>query len=247
LKLIERILANSKLKWILHGAVCTNETNIIYQGWGMTLFKILLAIHIFCGGTSLLIGFYILISRKGNKRHKNAGTIYFYAMLVTALAAIVLAYLHPSYFLFIIGIFTSYMLLTGKRYLRKKSQFDVKQIDWLLSLTMLLFGAVLIALGCYNMILGNYFGFVHLIFGGFSCLFVYQDYINFKGRSRVINYWLVTHLQRMIGSYIASVTAFIVVNNTLLPGIVAWLLPTSVLVPLIIIWSRKHENHPNLQ
>lgn len=213
----------------------------------MTLFKILLAIHIFCGGTSLLLGFYILISRKGNIRHKNAGTIYFYAMLVTALAAIVLAYLHPSYFLFIIGIFTSYMLLTGKSYLRKRSQFDVKQIDWLLSLTMLLFGAVLIALGCYNMILGNNFGVVHLVFGGLSFLFVYQDYINFKGRSSVQNYWLVTHLKRMIGSYIASVTAFIVVNNTFLPGYIAWLLPTVLLVPLIIILSRKHENNPNFQ
>ena len=138
----------------------------------MTLFKILLAIHIFCGGTSLLLGFYILISRKGDERHKFTGTIYFYAMLVTALVAIVLAFLHPSYFLFIIGIFTSYMLWTGKSYLRKRSQFDVKYIDWLLSLTMLLFGAVLIALGCYNMILGNYFGIVHLVFGGFSWLFV---------------------------------------------------------------------------
>ncbi|MBK6859075.1 MAG: DUF2306 domain-containing protein [Saprospiraceae bacterium] len=213
----------------------------------MTLFKILLAIHIFCGGTSLLIGFFILLSRKGNRRHKFAGTIYFYSMLLTALLAVVLAYLHPNYFLFIIGIFTSYMLLTGKSYLRKRSQFDVKYIDWLLSLTMLLFGAVLIAFGCYNMILGNYFGIVHLVFGGFSWLFVYQDYINFKGRSSVQNYWLVTHLQRMVGSYIASVTAFIVVNNTLLPGIVAWILPTVLLVPLIIIWSRKYENNPNFQ
>ncbi|MBK7357775.1 MAG: hypothetical protein IPI45_13480 [Saprospiraceae bacterium] len=213
----------------------------------MTLFKFLLAIHIFCGGASLLLGFYILITRKGNRSHKNIGTIYFYAMLLTALVAIAITYLHPSYFLFTIGIFTSYMLLTGKSYLRKRSQFDVKYIDWILSIIMLLFGSVLIAMGCYKMFLGNYFGIVHLVFGGFSCLFVYQDYINFKGRSSVQNYWLVTHLQRMIGSYIASVTAFIVVNNTFLPGYIAWLLPTVLLVPLIIIWSRTHENNPNFQ
>jgi type IV secretory pathway component VirB8 len=44
----------------------------------------------------------------------------------------------------------------------------------------------------------------------------------------------------MIGAYIASITAFLVVNNTILPGVVAWLLPTAVLVPVLIKWSRKY-------
>jgi hypothetical protein len=48
----------------------------------------------------------------------------------------------------------------------------------------------------------------------------------------------------MTGSYIASSTAFLVVNNTILPGIIAWLIPTVLLVPLIIMWSRKNEIKP---
>jgi hypothetical protein len=45
----------------------------------------------------------------------------------------------------------------------------------------------------------------------------------------------------MLGSYIASVTAFLVVNNTILPPMIAWLLPTAAVTPLIVTWSRKHK------
>jgi hypothetical protein len=50
---------------------------------------------------------------------------------------------------------------------------------------------------------------------------------------------MLCHLQRMIGSFIAALTAFLVVNNNILPGIVAWLLPTIILVPVIILLSQK--------
>lgn len=207
----------------------------------MTLFNVLLITHVVCGGASLLLGLYVLLSRKGDKRHKLIGGIYFYAMLTAALVALALSYLHPSYFLFIIGVFTSYMLLTGKRYLKKKSVDDVKPVDWFLALGMCIFGMGFIALGTNNIIHSRYFGIVPLVFGCISLLFVYQDYRNFKGHSRTKNFGLTTHIQRMTASYIASVTAFLVVNNTILPGIVAWLLPTFLLVPLIVRWSRKHE------
>lgn len=207
----------------------------------MTLFNILLILHILCGGISLAVGVFILFSKKGDKRHKFIGNIYFYTMLITALIAIVMTCLHPSYFLFITGIFTAYMVLTGKRYLKKKKITDVTPFDWVLTLIMLLFGAAFITFGCYIIIKPSYFGIVLVVFGGISLLFVRQDYINFKGKSKVKNFGLVTHLQRMIGSYIAACTAFFVVNNTLLPGVIAWLLPTLLLVPLIIKWSRKHE------
>jgi uncharacterized Tic20 family protein len=30
-----------------------------------------------------------------------------------------------------------------------------------------------------------------------------------------------------------------VVNNTFLPGVVAWLLPAAVIAPIIVWWSRR--------
>jgi len=70
---------------------------------------------------------------------------------------------------------------------------------------------------------------------------VYQDFRNYKSQNSIKNFWLLVHIQRMIGSYIAAATAFLVVNNTILPGIVAWLLPTVILVPLIFKWSNKYK------
>jgi uncharacterized membrane protein len=205
-----------------------------------TLFKILLIIHITGGSASLLLGLYMLIAKKGDRRHKLVGKIYFFAMLAAALVALPMAYLHTNYFLFIIGVFTSYMLLSGTRALQKKQAGDAQLVDWALSVVMLLFGVAFIVLGAILMLQSNIFGIVLVVFGSISLLFVYQDFTNFRGRSKLKNFGLTTHLQRMIGSYIASVTAFLVVNNTILPGAIAWLIPTVTMVPLILRWSRKY-------
>ena len=207
----------------------------------MDIFKTLLLIHIGTGGLSLLLGAFILLLRKGGKKHRLLGNIYFFSMLTASLVALPMSYLHPNYFLFIIGVFTSYMHISGKRYQAKKTLQDVTAVDWLLTIIMLLFGLLFIAFGAFNIYKGNYFGIVFLVFGSIGLLFVYQDKTNFTGKSIIKNFGLVTHLQRMIGSYIASATAFIVVNNKLLPGIVAWLLPTVVMVPLIVRWTRKYK------
>jgi len=45
----------------------------------------------------------------------------------------------------------------------------------------------------------------------------------------------------MMGSYIAAVTAFLLVNNEILPPVSVWLLPTVVIAPLITIWTRRYK------
>lgn len=207
----------------------------------MNLFQILLVVHIAGGSISLLIGFYVMVTKKGDKQHKLMGSIYFYAMLIAALVALPMSYIHPNYFLFIISVFTAFMLLSGKRYLYKKKITDVSKLDWSLTFTMLFFGLAFIGFGVFNLLKNEFFGIVFIVFGLISMLFIKQDYENFTGKSTVKNFWLTTHIQRMVGSYIASVTAFIVVNNTLLPSVVAWLLPTIAMVPLIIKWTRKYK------
>lgn len=205
----------------------------------MDLFKILLALHIAGGGLGLITGLIVLFMKKGGRIHRNLGNIYFYGMLVSAVVSLVMAYLHPNWFLFIVGIFTSYMLLTGKAYLNKKSTADVRLWDWVLSIVMAIFGSGFMIIGAMNLFKGVSFGLVLLVFGFISISFVLQDWKNFRGKSPVRNYWLTTHLQRMMGSYIASATAFLVVNNKVLPGTIAWLIPTVVITPLIIRWTKK--------
>jgi len=206
----------------------------------MNLFNTLLVFHIAGGSIGLLTGSIVMMLKKGDKNHVRLGNIYFYSLLLSAIVSFPMSYLHSNWFLFIVGVFTSYMLLTGKSYLDKRTSAEVKVTDWILAGTMLLFGLGFLGIGLLNVFKGVYFGIVLIVFGGISLSFVLQDWANFTGRARVKNFWLTTHLQRMIGSYIASATAFIVVNNHVIPGVIAWLLPTIVLTPLIGIWTKKY-------
>lgn len=207
----------------------------------MTLFNTLLFVHIVGGAISLLLGSYILLTKKGGKTHRLLGNIFFISMLASSMVAIPMSFIHPNYFLFVIAIFTIYMLLTGKRYIKKTNLTVIKPLDWILTGAMLVAAIYFITFSIYNFINHNNFGIPLLVFGVIGLLYVTQDYKNFKGKSKIKNFGLTMHLQRMIGSYIASATAFLVVNNTLLPPILAWLLPTIILVPLIIKWGRKYR------
>lgn len=207
----------------------------------MGIFKLLLILHISGGSVSLALGAYIMLTRKGGKKHKRLGNIYFIALLLTSLVALPMSFIHPNYFLFIIGVFTSYMLISGRRYIKKEETIKAAPFDWTLTIVMLLFALLFVGFGIFNIANGNFFGIVFLVFGAISLLFVYQDKRNFTGKPAVKNYGLTTHLQRMAGSYIASATAFLVVNNNVLPGIIAWLLPTVIFTPLIVTWTRKYR------
>lgn len=207
----------------------------------MNLFQLLLSIHILSGTISLILGLYLMAAKKGTRLHKKTGRVFFYAMLLSAIIALPMSYLHPSYFLFLIGFFTIYMLLTGVRYLKIREPKDVQVIDWILTAGIFLFALFFVSTGIRNLITGNSFGTVFLVFGSLGWLFAYQDFKNYRGRSGIRNFNLTTHLQRMTGSYIASSTAFLVVNNTFLPAALAWLLPTLLIVPLIIRWTRKYK------
>src|SRR5690606_9577998 len=143
---------------------------------------------------------------------------------------------------------TVYMVGTGNRYLRLKmlnKNQKPKIIDWTLTLSMLLAGVLFMGLGTLNLLHSNFFGLVFITFGFLGLLFVRHDFKNYNGKSNIINYWLSEHLQRMIGAFIVSSTAFLVVNAKYLPNyipiMVYWLLPTIILTPLIIKWARKYE------
>ena len=118
-------------------------------------------------------------------------------------------------------------------------------LDWVLTVTMGIAGVLFAGLGIRSVLRGEMFGLVFMTFGFFGLVFVKQDIHNFQGNARAINYWLLAHLQRMTGAFIASLTAFLVVNAKYspieLPSYVFLLLPTLLLVPYIIRWSRKYE------
>lgn len=208
-----------------------------------SIFKILLVIHIIAGSIGLFTGTINIIREKGNEPHKKVGTFFLYGMLVNGFAGLAMSLLHTNYFLLIIAVFSIYLVGTGQRSLSLKQLTKGQKpnkIDWILSISMLVFAIGFIGFGGYLIFNQNNFGIVLIVFGMISILMVLKDLKNYKGNSKYKNYWLLTHVQRMIGGYIAATTAFLVVNNTILPGVVTWLLPTVILTPVIFYWSRKY-------
>lgn len=212
------------------------------------IFTIFLILHISGGSVGLFTGTINLIRKKGDKKHKLVGRFFVYGMLTAGISALMLSIMHPNYFLFIVGIFTIYLTGTGTRYLRMKmlgSNQRPKTIDWVITITMLLTGLLFIGLGIKHLIASNNFGIVFIVFGALGVRLVKKDFKNYKGQASAKNYWLLAHLQRMTGAYIASATAFLVVNAKyfpeLTPSIFYWLLPTVILFPLIVSWTKKYK------
>lgn len=208
------------------------------------LFKTFLMLHIVAGTTGLLTGTINIIGKKGGKTHLIVGKIFLYSMLTVSASAFVLSILHPNYFLFIVGVFTLYMVSSGTRYLYLKNLSKGQKpatIDWSLTYFMLFFGVCFVLFGIYHLIIKDTFGVVFIVFGGIGLRMVRTDFRNFRGKSEAANAWLLVHIQRIIGAYVAALTAFLVVNNKVIPAYIAWLLPTVLMLPLILRWVKKYK------
>ena len=106
---------------------------------------------------------------------------------------------------------------------------------------MAVFSIGLVFTGVVSLRQGDALGSVRVAFGVISAGMVVQDVRYFLGLRRAPNVWLTSHLQRMVASYIGSLTAFLVVNNRILPSTLAWSLPTLLMVPFIVRWSRRYR------
>lgn len=225
-----------------------SENWVIYLGvnsFSEELYIPILLIHIISGGLALLIGSIILFRKKGDALHKSFGMVFVYSMISSCFAALVLSLLKSNVFLFLIGFLTLYMIATGVRYQtvirRRVKARRVKWTDWTMTVLLGIFSIFLTYLSIVSFLNSKYFGMVFVMFAAIGYLMIYQDFINLRGKAKVQNFGLLMHIQRMTGSYIASLTAFLVVNITFLPGFIIWILPTMSILPFIIRWTRKYK------
>ena len=212
------------------------------------LFKIFLTLHIIGGILGIACGTINIIRKKGDKIHRLIGKGFLYGMLTSGFISLILASMHPNMFLFIIGIFTIFLVGTGQRYLSLRNLTSGQKpvlIDWALTLMMLVSGIVFVGLGINIIFNNDTFGIVFIVFGSVGLFFTRKDFRNYQGHIAIKNYWLIEHINRMIAGYIASLTALLVVNGSYftayIPTVLLWLLPTIVLVPFIIYWTRKFK------
>jgi len=213
----------------------------------MNPIKLLTILHVALGTIALVAGTAVLFVKKGDKTHRKLGNIFSYSMQLAGFTALILAIIHPNIFLFIVGIFSIYLVGTGNRHIYLKLKGDVKAkphwLDWSLTILMLVSGIIFIGYGGYLIAKGASFAIVLLLFGLIGLSGVRQDFKYYRGLEKDRMYWLRIHIARMTGGYIAGSTAFLVNNIKHLPalhGFIYWLFPTLLIVPLMIKWLRKY-------
>lgn len=199
--------------------------------------KILIYMHAAFGGIALLAGLVSMLAKKGYNIHKKSGLIFYYTMLMSAITAMVIALLphHESPFLFSVGIFSLYFILTGKRALTfKKANLNLNVDKWI-SRVMIVTGILMIFL---PIILSKRIHIVQSVFATIGIVFSVRDLIFYKKPESLKDKWLKLHLGKMIGAYISATTAFVVVNQ-FFPSFYGWFIPGIIGGCIITYWIRK--------
>ena len=204
---------------------------------------ILLVIHITAGSIALLTAFVALVTAKGGVIHIRADRVYAIGMSVIFLTAVPLAALGADVFLLLIAFFSFYLVFAGWRFARNSSR-RAQPVDWIAVAIMGLTG---LGMWAYAVVLGLSSSgqwMTMLVFGSIAVALSVADGLFFiQGRSanrRPAAYRRIQrHLTNMMAGTIATVTAVMVVNVSLNPVWLPWLLPTIVITPLIVWWNVK--------
>jgi hypothetical protein len=205
------------------------------------IFKAVLIIHILFGGVALFVAPAAMVTRKGGLWHRRWGKIFFWAITGVALTAVVLSLIRSGLFFLLVALFSFYLAFTGYRILyRKTPQQRPAKVDWIAASTMLLGSLALIAYGVYLMLTSS-FGLVAIVFGVIGFLFGLSDIRDFLHPPTEKMAWWYSHMTRMLAAYIATVTAFSVVNFRFLPPVPRWLWPTVVGTVVIVLWTRFYR------
>lgn len=206
--------------------------------------QLLIYIHAGFGGLALVAGFISILAKKGQLVHKKAGLLFYYAMLISGILAMIIALLpnHQSPFLFAIGIFSSYFVLTGYRALRFKRKNPPLKLDKWIAWIMIATGVFMIFL---PIILAGTINIVLTVFALVGISLSTRDLLLFQKPEKLRKVWLKLHIGKMMGAYIAATTAFVVVNQ-FFPGVFAWFTPGIIGGIIMAYWNKKartRESH----
>jgi hypothetical protein len=202
-------------------------------------------VHITAGMLALFVAPGAMLTAKGELAHRRWGKLYFWSMAVTALTAALLALWRPTVFLALLALFSFYMAFAGYRALFRKRPGRGDQataLDWAAAAITLAASLGMIVQGISaSVTVGQRLGMVPIVFGALGVVLAGKDLREFRHPPSDPAAWWFSHMGGMLGSYIAAMTAFSVVNFEFLPTTVRWLWPTAVGVPLIALWVRYYR------
>ena len=202
------------------------------------MYKLLLGIHVVAGNLALLSAAGAVVFAKGGRAHAWTGRAFALGMTIIFLTAVPMTLIKPNLFLLLVALFNFYLVSTG--WLRARNRRGVPQpAEWALAGAMALVAIGMAGRGAMMLNAGVSMGVVLIAFAAIGGLLAFRDLSGlraqaFRGKERI-----VSHLTRMLGGTIGAITAFIVTNVRFEPAFVLWLLPSVVLTPLIVYWSRR--------
>lgn len=203
----------------------------------------ILVVHVAAGALALVAGAGAIATEKGGRRHVRAGRTYVLGMAVVVVTALPLSAVEADYFLFAIAVFSGYLVLTGYRVLSRKrpTPGEAAPVDWAAHLTMIAFGLAMLALGAADVMAGDDLGWALATFGGIGLVLAGREVRSIRTPADDPRAWFFEHIVFMGAGYIATVTAAVTVNLTMLPPLVRWLGPTLVGTPAIVLTTVKYR------
>ena len=205
------------------------------------VFRALLVVHIIAGTIALVVAPGAMLTFKGGLWHRRWGKIFFWATIVIASTGAVMSLLRPNLFLLMVAVFSFYLVFSGYRVLqRKKPGQPATSLDQAVTLAMILAGVAFIAYGVQRLQISS-FGIVPIVFGAVALFLAGSDMVQFRHPAADARWWWFSHMRNMLAAYIATVSAFSVVNLTFLPLIARWLWPTVIGTAGIVLWTRYYR------
>ena len=199
---------------------------------------VLLVAHVAGGTVALLsLGPAVVLSRGSGLRvgpgHRRAGQVYVWGMVVALASAYPLALLLPSMFLGGVALFTTFLVASGWRWIRRGSDGTVG-LGRGLAVGMLVAAVGMVVVGVRQLAGGDGLGVALLMFAGIGGALAVED-LRALGDGRPERRRRVAlHLGRMLGGAIATLTAVLVVNVETEPVWLGWIAPTVLIVPMIV-------------
>jgi hypothetical protein len=226
----------------------------MHSEWAVYL-RGLLLLHIGCGAVGFVCAPVALATAKGGATHRRWGKIYFWAMTGVAITAVVMSLALPIFFLTMVAIFSFYSAFAAYRILYLKDMYKgarPKAVDWAAAIVTVLTSLLLFLMGFYRPrmmgvglveVAGHTVSIVSVVFGAIGMRMGLASIFRFLRPPKQKMFWWFGHMQGMLGSYIAAMTAFSAVNlsHWFGPAWWVWLWPTMIGVPAIVIWTAYYE------
>jgi hypothetical protein len=218
----------------------------IPPGWSITL-KTVLALHIASGMVAFICAPVALLTTKGGRTHRKWGKVYFWAMAVVGSSALFLSIVLPILFLALVAVFSFYAAFAGYRVLSLKDLprgGRPRLMDWAAALITFVSSGALAAFGAIRPhMLSGLPPLVPIVLGCIGMFLGGRSLLLFLHPPSEKQFWWFEHMNGMIASYIAAVSAFSVVNLGPHFGNAwwVWLWPIMVGVPAIRVWENFYR------